>query len=234
MGRAFEFRRARKEKRWGKMAVAFTKLSKEITIAAKKGGPEPDTNLQLRVAIESAKSVSMPKDKIEGAIKRATSKEASIEEVVYEGYGPHGIAIVVETATDNPVRTVGNVRSYFTHAGGALGTTGSLDFLFERKGVFQFPAGKLNLEELELELIDHGAEEFGSEEGIVYVYTNFTDFARMGRALEQKGIAMTSADVQRIPISTTELPEAKVKEVTDLIERLEDDEDVRSVWHSMK
>ena len=234
MGRAFEFRRARKEKRWGKMAVAFTKLSKEITLAVKKGGPDPDSNLRLKVAIDSARAVNMPKDKIEGAIKRATSKEASLEEVVYEGYGPHGIAIVAETATDNPTRTVGNIRSYFTHAGGTLGTTGSLDFLFERKGVIQFAAANQNLEELELELIDHGCEEFASEEGTVYVYTGFNDFAGMQRALQQRGIVITSAEVQRIPISTTELTEEKSKEVLALIERLEDDEDVQSVWHTMK
>src|SRR5258707_9580623 len=197
MGRAFEFRRARKEKRWGKMAVAFTKLSKEITLAAKKGGPDPSTNLRLRVAIDNAKSVSMPKDKIEGAIKRATSKDTVIEEVVYEGYGPHGIAIVVETATDNPTRTVGKVRDYFTHAGGTLGTTGSLDFMFERKGVIQFTAAGLNLEELELELIDFGAEEFVAEEGMVYVYTSFNDFGAMQKALEAKGIQPNSAEVQR-------------------------------------
>jgi YebC/PmpR family DNA-binding regulatory protein len=234
MGRAFEFRRARKEKRWGKMAVAFTKLSKEITLAVKKGGPEPDTNLRLRIAIESAKAVSMPKDKIEAAIKRATSKEASLEEVVYEGYGPHGIAIVVETATDNPTRTVGNIRSYFTRAGGALGTTGSLDFLFERKGIIQFPAAALNIEELELELIDYGAEEFAVEEGTVYIYTSFNDFVSMQKALEQRGIAVASAEIQRIPLNTNELPEEKAKDIAELIEKLEDDEDVQAVYHSMK
>ena len=234
MGRAFEFRRARKEKRWGKMAVAFTKLSKEITIAAKKGGPDPETNLRLKVAIESAKEVNMPKDKIEGAIKRATSKEASLEEVLYEGYGPHGIAIVVETATDNPTRTVGNIRSYFSHAGGALGTTGSLDFLFERKGVFRFLATKLNLEELELELIDHGAEEFVVDEGEVYVYTSFADVMKMQKALEQKGIPVTSAEVQRIPTSTTELSPEQQEKIIELIDKLEEDEDVQAVWHAMR
>ena len=233
MGRAFEFRRARKEKRWGKMAVAFTRLSKEITIAAKKGGSDPASNLRLRVAIENARAENMPKDKIEAAIKRATSKEAQIEEVVYEGYGPHGIAIVVETATDNPTRTVGNVRSYFTRAGGALGTTGSLDFLFERKGVIQFTAGNLNLEELELELIDHGVEEFVAEEGIVYIYTGLSDFAGMQRAVEQKSIRITSAELQRIPITTTELPEDKAKELQELLDRLEEDEDVQAVYHNL-
>jgi len=234
MGRAFEFRRARKEKRWGKMAVAFTKLSKEITIAVKKGGPDPSGNLRLRVAIDSAKEVSMPKDKIEAAIKRATSKEAAIEEVVYEGYGPHGVALVVETATDNPTRTVGNVRSYFTRAGGALGTTGSLDFLFERKGVIQFPAAGLNLEELELELIDNGAEDIGVDGGTVFVYTGFAEFAAMQRFLEQRKIAVSTAELQRIPVSMTDLPDDKAKDVMELIEKLEDDEDVQAVWHTMK
>ena len=234
MGRAFEFRRARKEKRWGKMAVAFTKISKEITLAVKKGGADPESNLRLRVAIESAKGVNMPKDKVEAAIKRATSKEASLEEVVYEGYGPHGIAIVAETATDNPTRTVGNVRSYFQRAGGTLGTTGSLDFLFERKGVFQFASAGLNLEELELELIDAGLEDMVAEEGEVYLYTNFTEFVTMQRALSQKGIAVTSAQVQRIPLNTSELPPEKAKEIEDLLERLEDDDDVQAVYHTMK
>ena len=234
MGRAFEFRRARKEKRWGKMAVAFTKLSKEITLAAKIGGADPETNLRLKVAVESAKAVNMPKDKIEGAIKRATSKEASLEEVVYEGYGPHGIAIVIETATDNPTRTVGNIRSYFTHAGGALGTTGSLDFLFERKGIIQFAVGNVNVEELELELIDHGAEEFIVEEGSVYVYTSFADFAGMQRAVEQKKIIITNAEVLRIPLSTNDLSEEKKQAVQVLIDRLEEDEDVQAVYHNMK
>jgi len=234
MGRAFEFRRARKEKRWGKMAVAFTKLSKEITLAAKIGGADPETNLRLKVAVESAKAENMPKDKIEGAIKRATSKEASLEEVVYEGYGPHGIAIVIETATDNPTRTVGNIRSYFTHAGGALGTTGSLDFLFERKGIIQFAAGTVNVEELELDLIDHGAEEFIVEEGSVYVYTNFADFAGMQRAVEQKKFIISNAEVVRIPLSTNDLPEEKKQAVQALIDRLEEDEDVQAVYHNMK
>lgn len=234
MGRAFEFRRARKEKRWGKMAVAFTRLSKEITLAAKKGGPDPNANLRLHVAIISARGVNMPKDKIENAIKRATSKDAQLEEVVYEGYGPHGIAIVVETATDNPTRTVGNLRSYFTHAGGALGTSGSLDFMFERKGVVEFSASGLNLEELELELIDFGAEELVAEEGTVYVYTSFNDFTGMQRALEQKGIKATSAELQRIPTTVNELSEEKSKDVQSLLDRIEEDEDVLAVWHTMK
>ncbi len=216
------------------MAVAFTKLSKEITLAAKKGGADPAANLRLKVAVESARGANMPKDKIESAIKRAASKESALEEVVYEGYGPHGIAIVVETATDNPTRTVGNIRSYFTRAGGTLGTTGSLDFLFERKGVFQFPAGNLQLEELELELIDHGAEEFVVHEGIVYLYTSFHDFSGMQRALEMKKIPVTGAEIQRIPVSLKELPEARAREVLDLIDKLEEDEDVQAVYHNLR
>jgi YebC/PmpR family DNA-binding regulatory protein len=216
------------------MAIAFTKISKEITLAVKKGGADPETNLRLRVAIESAKEANMPKDKVEAAIKRATSKEASLEEVVYEGYGPHGIAIVVETATDNTTRTVGNVRSFFTRAGGTLGTMGSLDFLFERKGVIQFAAAGLNLEELELELIDAGLEDLAVDEGTVYLYTSFNDFAGMQRAVAAKGIAVTSAQVQRIPLNTSELPEEKAKEVEELLERLEDDDDVQAVYHTMK
>ncbi len=216
------------------MAVAFTKLSKEITLAAKKGSSDPESNLRLRVAIDAARGVNMPKDKIEAAIKRATSKETQLEELVYEGYGPHGIAIVVEAATDNPTRTVGNIRSYFTHAGGTLATTGSLDFLFERKGVFRFEASNHNLEELELELIDYGAEEFVVDEGVVYVSAGFNDFAAMQKGLEQKKIQPSRAETQRIPITVTELPENKAQEVNALIEKLEEDEDVQAVYHNMK
>ncbi|HUL42727.1 MAG TPA: YebC/PmpR family DNA-binding transcriptional regulator [Bacteroidota bacterium] len=234
MGRAFEFRRARKERRWGRMAVAFTRLSKEITLAAKKGGPDPESNLRLRVAVESARKENMPKDKIEGAIKRATSKETEIEEIVYEGYGPHGIGIVVETATDNPTRTVGNIRSYFTHAGGSLATSGSLDFLFERKGVIRFSAGSHNLEELELELIDAGAEEFVVDEGSVFVYTGINDYPSMQRALEQKDIAIEQAEIQRLPTSPLELNEEQQREIQALLDRIEEDEDVQAVYHTMK
>jgi YebC/PmpR family DNA-binding regulatory protein len=234
MGRAFEFRRARKERRWGKMAVAFTKLSKEITIAVKKGGPAPETNTRLRIAIDNAKNVNMPKDKIEGAIKRAVSKDASsYEEVVYEGYGPHGIAIIVECATDNPTRTVANIRSYFTHAGGSLGTVGSVDFLFERKGVFKFPAAGLPADELELALIDDGLEEFVLDEGDAYVYTGYNDFAKMQKALEQRKIPQVSGEMERIPTTTVQLSEEQSKEVLDLVERIEDDEDVQAVYHTM-
>jgi len=234
MGRIFETRKHAMFARWNRMAKQFARIAKDITIAVKAGGDDPATNPALRRVIQNARAVNMPKDKVEAAIKRATSKEASLEEVVYEGYGPHGIAIVAETATDNPTRTVGNVRSYFQRAGGTLGTTGSLDFLFERKGVFQFASAGLNPEELELELIDAGLEDLVAEEGEVYLYTNFTEFVTMQRALSQKGIAVTSAQVQRIPLNTSELPPEKAKEIEDLLERLEDDDDVQAVYHTMK
>lgn len=235
MGRAFEFRRARKEKRWDKMAKAFTRIGKEIAIAVKQGGPEPSTNPRLRMAIQNAKGVNMPKDKVEGAIKRASSKDAEdLQEIAYEGYGPHGIAIVAECATDNPTRTVANVRSYFSKLGGALGTSGSLDFMFERKGVFKIAADNVNMEELELDLIDFGAEDMSMEDGEIYVYTQFSDFGAMQKALEEKGLTVISAEVQRIPTSTTELTEEQEEAVMNLVDRLEEDDDVQAVYHNIR
>lgn len=235
MGRAFEFRRARKEKRWDKMAKAFTRIGKEIAIAVKQGGPEPSTNPRLRVAIQNAKGFNMPKDKVEGAIKRASSKDAEdLQEIAYEGYGPHGIAIVAECATDNPTRTVANVRSYFSKLGGALGTSGSLDFMFERKGVFKIAADNVNMEELELDLIDFGAEDMSMEDGEIYVYTQFGDFGAMQKALEEKGLSVISAEVQRIPTSTTELTEEQEEAVMNLVDRLEEDDDVQAVYHNIR
>lgn len=235
MGRAFEFRKVRKFKRWSKMAKAFTRLGKDIVMAVKAGGPDPETNSRLRQVIQNAKGVNMPKDRIESAIKRASSKEEKdYEEIVYEGYGPHGIAIVVECATDNPTRTVANIRMYFTRAEGTLGKTGSLDFLFTRKGVFQFPAANQNLEELELELIDYGAEDIFEEDGEVYIYTSFGDFGAMQKALDEKGIEATSAELQRIPENTIELTEEQQEEINNLIEKFEEDDDVQAVYHNMK
>jgi YebC/PmpR family DNA-binding regulatory protein len=234
MGRAFEFRRARKEKRWDRMSKAFTKLGKEISISVKQGGPDPTTNPRLRMAIQNAKGVNMPKDKIESAIKRAASKEqGDFQEVVYEGYGPHGIAILAECATDNPTRTVANIRSFLTRAGGSLGTSGSLDFLFERKGVFRLPADQVNMEELELELIDYGAEDIFVEDDEVVVHTQFADFGGMQKALEEKGVPVTSALVQRLPTNTTELSDEAADEVVALLEKIEDDDDVQAVYHTM-
>ncbi|MFC0317184.1 YebC/PmpR family DNA-binding transcriptional regulator [Olivibacter oleidegradans] len=240
MGRAFEFRKERKFKRWAKMAVQFTRLGKEIAIAVKESGPHPESNSRLRTAIQNAKAVNMPKDRIEAAIKRASEKDAKgYEEPVYEGYGPHGVPILIETATDNTNRTVANIRSYFTKAGGSLGKTGSLDFIFQRKSIFRFAATEdLNLEELELELIDGGLEELyveADEEGndIVVVQTSFEDFGNMQKLLEEKGIDVKSAKLERINLSTTEVSEEASAEVMKLIDKIEEDDDVQAVYHNM-
>ncbi len=234
MGRAFEFRRARKEKRWDKMAKAFTRFGREIAISVKQGGGDPATNPRLRMAIQNAKGVNMPKDRIESAIKRASSKEEKdFQEGNYEGYGPHGVAIFVECATDNPTRTVSNLRMYFSRGGGALGTNGSLDFLFDRKGVFKLPADGVNLEDLELELIDHGAEDIQMEDDQIVVYTQFSDFGAMQKALEEKGMNVTSSELQRIPNSTVELSEEQLEEVLELVEKIEEDDDVQAVYHNL-
>ncbi|WP_162051965.1 YebC/PmpR family DNA-binding transcriptional regulator [Pontibacter pamirensis] len=235
MGRAFEFRKARKFKRWDKMSKAFTRLGKEIVMAVKESGPSPDTNSRLRTAIQNAKGVNMPKDRIEAAIKRASSKEEKdYEEVVYEGYAPHGIAVVVECATDNLNRTVANVRMHFSKGNGTLGKTGSLDFLFERKGIFKISAEGVDLEELELELIDFGAEEIYEHEGEIIIETPFTEFGNMQKGLEEKGLEVVSADVQRIPTTRTELTEEQEEEVMNLIERFEEDDDIQAVYHNMQ
>jgi len=234
MGRAFEYRKARKMARWGKMSRIFPRISKEITMATKAGGPDPENNSRLRVAIQNAKGALMPKDRVEAAIKRATNKdEKDYEEVVYEGYGPHGVAIVVETATDNPTRTVANVRHLFSKYGGSMGTTGSLAFLFDRKGIFRIAAEGLTLEELELELIDFGAEDVRAEDDEVVVVTAFADFGQMQKALESRGLPVVSSELQRIPLSFTELSEAQEEEAMKLIEFLEEDEDVQNVFHNL-
>jgi YebC/PmpR family DNA-binding regulatory protein len=235
MGRAFEFRRARKEKRWGRMARQFTKLGKEIAIAVRQGGPDPESNPRLRTAIQNAKGVNMPKDRIEGAIKRASSKEEKdYEEIIYEGYGPHGVAFVVECATDNPTRTVANVRLYFSRSNGSLGKTGSLEFMFERIGVFRLSPENINLEELELELIDYGAEEVFEEDGVIYVYTDFAGFGPMQKALEQKGINIINSELQRVPNTTVELTPEQEADIQALVEKFEEDDDVQNVFHNMK
>lgn len=217
------------------MAKTFTRFGKEIALAVKQGGPDPETNPRLRAAIQNAKGANMPKDKIEGAIKRASDKgQKALEEVVYEGKGPYGIGIIVETATDNPTRTVANIRMYFTRGGGELGKTGSLDYLFERKGSFKFPKGDFDMEELELELIDYGADEIFEADGEVNVYTSFQDYGKMQKALEEKGINVTNSELVRIPASVTELTEEQQKEVEELIDKLEQDDDVQNVFHNMK
>lgn len=234
MGRAFEFRKTRKMKRWDQMAKAFTRLGKEIAMSVKQSGPNPETNARLRTAIQNAKGVNMPKDKIEAAIKRSASKDdKDFEEMVYEGYGPHGIAILIESATDNPTRTVASIRMYFNRGGGALGKTGSLDFIFTRKGVFKFLADGMDRDELELELIDFGAEEIIEQEGEIFIYTPFTEFGAMQKALEDKGINVISAELQRIPTTTMELTEEQEEELMELIEKIEEDDDVQAVYHNI-
>ena len=238
MGRAFEFRKERKMKRWGNMARVFTRLGKEITIAAKAGGPDPDTNPRLRTLIQTAKSENMPKDNIDRAIKRAVEKDtADYKEIVYEGYGPHGIAFLVETATDNNMRTVANVRSYFNKCGGSLGTSGSVDFMFERKCVFKVTVKDgIDLEELELELIDYGVDEIfiDEEENVIMIYGAFESFGEIQKYLEENAFEIKSGQFERIPTSELKKLTSEQKvEVEKLISKLEDDDDVQNVYHIM-
>lgn len=234
MGRAFEFRRARKEKRWANMARTFTKLGKEISVAVKSGGPDPETNPRLRVIIQNAKAANMPKDNVENAIKKAMAKDsASLEEINYEGYGPHGVAVFVETATDNPTRTVANVRSYFNKVNGALGTTGSLEFIFDRRGVFTIPSSGVNRDDLELTLIEAGADDIVDQDDDIIAYTSFADFISVQRALEQANVTVTSAEIRRIPNNTVTLTDEQAEDIIKLIDKLEDDDDVQNVFHNM-
>ena len=236
MGSAFEYRKARKLKRWGNMSRTFTRIGKEITIAAKAGGPDPDTNPRLRVLMQNAKAANMPKDTVERAIKKATDKDAGdYKEIVYEGYGPYGIAIVVEAATDNNTRTVANVRSYFNKHGGTLGTQGSLSFLFEHKSVFKIrPKDGVSIEDLELELIDYGVDEVEPDEEEIVLYGAFEEFANIQKYLEESGYEIISAEFERIPNDLKEVtPEQRVQ-LDKLLEKFEEDEDVQNVFHNMK
>ncbi len=236
MGRAFEYRKARKMKRWGNMSRTFTKIGKEITMAVKAGGPDPDANSRLRALIQNAKAANMPKDNVERAIKKAISKdEGNYKEVVYEGYAPFGVAIVVETATDNTTRTVANVRSYFNKAGGSLGTSGSLSFLFEHKSVFTVKEKEgVELDELELDLIDFGVDEMDSDEGSIMIYGPFEEFNNIQKYLEDNGFEIESAEFERIPNDTKEVTDEQREVIEKLIERFEDDDDVQNVFHNMK
>jgi YebC/PmpR family DNA-binding regulatory protein len=235
MGRVFEKRKYKMFARYDRMAKGFTRAGKEIAIAVKLGGADPDGNSRLRVAIQNAKGINMPKDRIDAAVNRAASKDSKgLEEVVYEGKGPFGVGILIECATDNPTRTVANVRMNFNRNGGELGKTGSLDYLFERKAVFRIKNEHLNLEELEFELIDFGADEIESDEEEVVVYTAFTDFGKMQKALEAKKFNIISSELERIPTSTVELSDEQVAEVMALVEKLEEDDDVQNVYHNMK
>ena len=235
MGRAFEYRKARKLKRWGNMARVFTKLGKEITIAAKAGGGGPDTKPRLRRLVATAKKENMPKENVERAIKKALSKEyTDYKEMNYEGYGPHGIAIFVETATDNTTRTVANIRSYFNKLGGSLGTTGSLEFLFEHKCVFHVAKKDgVNLDDLELELIDYGVDEVGEEDNEWVLYGEFAQNSQIQKYLEENGYEITSSEFVRIPNDTKTLTEEQMATVNKLIEKIEEDEDVQNVFHNM-
>jgi len=226
--------------RWDRMAKQFTRIGKEIAIAVKAGGPDPATNPALRRCMQNAKSVNMPKDRVEAAIKRAQGKEMdNYDEILYEGYAPHGVAVLVETATDNHVRTVANVKSHFNKGGGALGNSGSVAFQFKKLGVFKVKPEGLNPEELELELIDYGLEELGDSTGengedILVIRCGFTDFGNMQKALEEKNITPLSAELEWIPATTVELPEDQAQEVLKLVDRLEQDEDVQKVFHNLQ
>lgn len=232
MGRAFEYRRAAKEKRWDKMSKLFPKLGKAITMAAKEGGPDPDTNSTLRTAIKNAKAQNMPKDNIDAAVKRATAKDAeAYSEINYEGKGPHGVLVYVECATDNPTRTVANVKSYFNKAGGGVVPNGSLEFMFNRKAVFEFVKTEaVDVEELELELIDAGLEEVEVNEDKVFVYGDYTSFGSLSAALENLGIDVEKSTLQRIPTSPVEFTEEQLVDIEKMLDKIEDDDDIQQVF----
>ncbi len=235
MGRAFEFRKARKMKRWSAMSKAFTRIGKDIVMAVKEGGPDPDSNSRLRAIIQNAKAVNMPKDNVERAIKRASDKSlGDFKEVLFEGYAPHGIAVLVETATDNNTRTVANVRSYFNKCDGSLGTSGSVVFMFDHTCNFRINAEGIDPEELELEMIDFGAEEVFADEDGILIYAPFENFGAIQKELEAREIEILSSGFERIPQVTKELNEAQVADVEKLLEKLEEDDDVQNVYHSMK
>lgn len=235
MGRIFEKRKYKMFARYARMSKAFNRMGREIAVAVKAGGGDPAYNMRLRMAIQTAKSLNMPKDRIDAAIKRAVSKDTeNYQEIVYEGYGPHGVAMMIECATDNPTRTVANIRSILNKNGGTLGASGSVAFMFERKGVFRLAAGTMDLDELELELIDYGAEEIERGDGEIIVYTTFENFAGMQKALEDKSINIVSAELQRIPTSINELDDAAADEIGQLVEKLDEDDDVQAVFHNMR
>ncbi|MDR2389663.1 MAG: YebC/PmpR family DNA-binding transcriptional regulator [Tannerellaceae bacterium] len=236
MGRAFEYRKAKKFKRWGNMARVFTKLGKEITIAVKAGGSDPDSNPRLRVLMQQAKKENMPKENVERAVKKATSKDfTDYKEMNYEGYGPFGIALFVETATDNTTRTVANVRSYFNKHGGSLGTSGSLEFLFDHKCVFHIvPKPSTSIEDLELELIDYGVEEVEEDEGEIILYGEFAQNALLQKYLEENGYEINSVEFLRLPNDLKDVTNEQREAIEKLIDKLEEDEDVQNVFHNMR
>jgi len=237
MGRAFEFRKARKMKRWGAMSKTFTKIGKEISMAVKEGGPNPDSNARLRAVIQNAKAANMPKDNVERAIKKASEKDtAAYKEALFEGYAPHGIAVVVETATDNNNRTVANVRAAFNKCDGTFGTSGSVIFMFDHTCNFRIKTEdlKMDLEELELELIDFDVEEVFEDEDGILIYAPFEQFGAIQKYLEENKLEILSSGFERIPTVTKQLSEEEQSDVEKLLEKLEDEEDVQSVYHSME
>ncbi|HVN48815.1 MAG TPA: YebC/PmpR family DNA-binding transcriptional regulator [Bacteroidota bacterium] len=235
MGRIFEKRKYKMFARFARMSKAFNRIGREIEIAVKSGGTDPKGNSRLRIAIQNAKSVNMPKDRVDAAIKRASQKDTSgYQEVMYEGYAPHGIAVMIEAATDNPTRTVANLRHYFSKGGGTLGNSGSIAFMFERKGLVRIAASKVpDVDEFELELIDHGLDDLVQHEHELHIYTSFQEYGKMQKFLENKGIEVISAELQYLPTTTKELTEEQSKEVMELIDKLEEDDDVQSVFHNM-
>ncbi len=234
MGRVFEKRKYKMFARFDRMAKAFSRIGKEISIAVRDGGTLPENNPKLRLAIQNAKGVNMPKDRIDAAINRASAKgEKDFQVVVYEGYGPHGIPVLVETATDNPTRTVANIRVHFSKGGGSMGNSGSVAFLFEHKGAFKFDPAAINLDALELDLIDAGAEDIEKEEEEIIVYTKFTEFGHMQKFLEDKKIEAKSSELLYVPTMTKELSEEHQDEVLKLIDMLEGDDDVQHVYHNL-
>jgi YebC/PmpR family DNA-binding regulatory protein len=234
MGRVFEKRKHKMFARFDRMAKAFTRIGKDIAIAVKNGGPLPENNPKLRMAIQNAKGVNMPKDRVDAAIKRASSKEEKdFQEVTYEGYAPHGVPLIVECATDNPTRTVANIRLHFSKNNGSMGNSGSVAFMFERRGVFKFDPAKLNLDEYELDLIDAGAEDIEKYEDELIIYTKFTEFGHMQKFLESKHLEAKSSELQYIPTTTKELSESEQDDVLKLVEVLESDDDVQTVYHNL-
>ena len=234
MGRAFEFRKARKMKRWSAMAKTFTRIGKDIVMAVKEGGPDPENNSRLRAVIQNAKSANMPKDNIERAIKKASDKNTeNYKEILYEGYAPHGVAVLVETATDNNNRTVANIRSYFNKGSGTLGTSGSVEFMFDHSCNFRIPSEGLDPEEIELEFIDYGVEEVFTDEDGMLLYAPFESFGTIQRELENRSIEILSSGFERIPQVTKKLSKEAQEEVEKLIEKIEEDDDVQNVYHTL-
>lgn len=236
MGRAFEYRRASKEARWDKMSKLFPKLGKAITFAAKEGGTDPDMNPRLRTAILNAKAQNMPKDNIEAAIKRAAGKDtANFSEIVYEGKGPHGVLVLAEATTDNNTRTVANVKSYFSKFGAGLVPTGSLEFMFSRKAVFEIEKpDNISTDDLELDLIEHGLESVESYEDTIYVYGDYTNFGSLSKAIEEKGLTVRKASLKRMPTTSIELTEEQMVDVEKLLDKLEDDDDIQAVFTNIQ